>query len=121
MIPRYQTDAMNKIWSDEAKFATWLAVEIAHLEAQAGHDECVASLKAQACALDWSVFAAQVAQHELVVKHDVIAFLQALEDEWGEKAQALHRGLTSSDIVDTAFALNVQKAGRQLECQLASL
>lgn len=121
MIPRYQTEAMKAIWSDEAKFKSWLQVEIAHLEAQKQHSKDLGFLKNQAQSIDWSEFSKRVAHFDSHIKHDVIAFLRTVEEQMGEHARFLHRGLTSSDIVDTAFALLLKKASEQLLHRLLGL
>ena len=121
MIPRYQSEAMNKIWSESAKFACWLDVEVAHLKAQNRDKELIKSFENKQKAIDWEAFTQRVCEHETYLKHDVLAFLRALEDEFGEPARALHRGLTSSDIVDTAFALQLQKAGVHIGNELRVL
>ncbi len=121
MIPRYESEAMNTIWSEQAKFACWLDVEIAHLEAQEGSSDLVDVLKNKQKTINWDTFTHRVHKHEAYLKHDVIAFLRSLEDEFGEYARKLHRGLTSSDIVDTAFALQLKKASDHLENKLKIL
>jgi len=121
MIGRYSCESINKIWSDAGKFSCWFDVEIAHLEAQACCAEILAFLKAKQKLIDWDKFAEQVAKHEAYLKHDVLAFLRVLEDEFSDAASKLHRGLTSSDIVDTAFALQLTKAGAEILSRLSEL
>jgi len=121
MIPRYESEAMNTIWSDSNKFALWLEVEIAHLKAQKRDEDLVDFFKAKQKTIRWDIFVERVREHEAYLKHDVLAFLHALEDEFGEPARELHRGLTSSDIVDSAFALQLKKAGEYLKNQLVVL
>jgi adenylosuccinate lyase len=118
MIPRYQSEAMNKIWSEAAKYACWFDVEIAHFKAQEHDQALVDFFITKQKNIDWDAFACRVSEHELYLKHDVLAFLRALEDELGEPARKLHRGLTSSDIVDTAFALQLKKSNNYLCHQL---
>ena len=106
MIERYQTDAMTAIWSEHAKFKRWTRVELAATEAffhqgEVPEDEIEAiRTKHRAPA------PARVKEIEAETNHDVVAFVRALSESIGEPAcRHLHRGLTSSDVVDTANAL----------------
>src|SRR5208283_3586984 len=89
VIPRYTRPEMARIWSDENRFRTWLAVEVAATETLA---------------------AAGIVQIEAEVKHDVIAFTTAVAEIVGPHARWFHYGLTSNDVVDTAQALLIQQA-----------
>ena len=110
MIKRYSRPEMAAIWSDEHKYRTWLRVEIAVCEAQSELGvipaAAVAEIKAKAA---FSV--PRIEEIEAEVKHDVIAFLTAVGEEVGEAARFIHLGMTSSDLLDTALALNIQEAG----------
>lgn len=126
MIPRYQTAVMNHIFSDDFKFQTWFRVEVAYLEAYLEHTnepdpELIDRLNKKLCELDWLNFSAKVDGYEREVRHDVIAFLHALEDELGADARLIHLGLTSSDIVDTAFALLLKMASEEISHKLELL
>lgn len=126
MISRYQTAAMRHLWSDEAKYETWYAVEVAYLEAYLAHvgkidQPLIDRLRTRAQTIDWASFAKTVERYDAEVHHDVIAFLHALEDEIGDDARLIHLGLTSSDIVDTAFARTLETAGTRIAEQLKSL
>ena len=103
MIERYQTEAMNRIWNEEAKFERWTQVEVAasaafHARGEIPDDEMTAiSERAH------HQSAAKVLEHERVTNHDVVAFVRSVSEMVGEPAcRHLHRGLTSSDVVDTA-------------------
>ncbi len=113
MIKRYARPEMAAIWSDEHKYETWLRVEIAVCEAQAELGAipaaAVAAIKAKA-----GFSAARIDQIEAEVKHDVIAFLTAVAERVGDEARYIHLGMTSSDLLDTALALNIQEAGEIL-------
>lgn len=104
---------MAAIWSDEHKYATWLKVEIAVCEAQAELGvipaAAVAEIKTRA-----GFSLPRIEAIEAEVKHDVIAFLTAVGEEVGESARFIHLGMTSSDLLDTALALNIQEAGALL-------
>jgi adenylosuccinate lyase len=113
MIPRYSTPEMTALWTEEAKMTTWLEVEIAVCEAWAELGEipvdAVAEIKAKA-AFD----VARVLEIEEVTQHDVIAFLTNLAENVGDASKYIHFGLTSSDVLDTALALQLRAAGELL-------
>jgi adenylosuccinate lyase len=98
MIPRYTHPEMGRIWSDERKHETWLQVELA--AADAARD-----LRARA-RFDIS----RIEEIERITQHDVIAFTAAVQEHVGPSARWLHFGLTSSDIIDTAQALQMRDA-----------
>jgi adenylosuccinate lyase len=105
VIGRYETEAMRAIWNDDARFCRWTRVEVAACEVFHRRGEIpVAEMEAIRGAHHGS--AAKVAEHEKVTNHDVVAFVRAISESVGEPASRhLHRGLTSSDVVDTAGAL----------------
>lgn len=110
MIKRYTRPEMAAIWTDEHKYATWLRVEIAVCEAQADLGlipaAAVAEIREKA---GYSLERIEAIEEE--VKHDVIAFLTAVGEQTGDAARFIHLGMTSSDLLDTALALNIQEAG----------
>ncbi len=101
---------MSKIWSDEARYQSWLRVEIAVCEAwvELGQipPEALEKIKERA-RFDVN----RVDELEKTLKHDVIAFLTAVAEHVGEESRYIHLGLTSSDVLDTAFALQLRDAG----------
>ncbi|HEY1400234.1 MAG TPA: adenylosuccinate lyase [Terriglobales bacterium] len=109
MIPRYTRPEMARIWSDENRFRTWLAVEVAATEtlAEAG---IVPKEAAKAIRERASFNVDRIFQIEAEVKHDVIAFTTAVAEIVGPHARWFHYGLTSNDVVDTAQALLIQQA-----------
>ncbi len=113
MIPRYTRPEMGAVWSDEAKYAGWLAVELAVCDAYARRGtipaEAVARVRAKA-----RVDPQRIAEIEARVRHDVIAFLSDLEAAIGEDSRFVHIGLTSSDVVDTALALQLVESADRL-------
>ncbi|NLG67374.1 MAG: adenylosuccinate lyase [Actinobacteria bacterium] len=113
MIERYSTPEMAAIWTDEARMQTWLDVEIAVCEAWAELGEipweAVAEIKSKA-AFD----VARVLEIEEVTHHDVIAFLTNVAEYVGDASKYIHFGMTSSDMLDTALALQIRKAGALL-------
>lgn len=109
MIERYTRPKMGALWTDEHKFATWLKVELAVCEAMAKAGQIPRQ--------DWTTIRRKAAfsverihQIEEEVRHDVIAFLTAVAENVGPAARHIHKGLTSSDVVDTALALNLVAA-----------
>ena len=109
MIPRYARPQMTALWTDEARLSRLLDVECAHLAAleQLGLAPAGQAAAVRAGAV---INPARVAEVEAVVKHDVIAFLTSIEETAGEPARLLHRGLTSSDALDSALALQLRDA-----------
>ncbi|MCL4233999.1 MAG: adenylosuccinate lyase [Deltaproteobacteria bacterium] len=109
MIPRYTREAMARIWSDENRYRIWLDVEIAAAEAMADLDlvpkDAVATIKAKA---NFSV--ERIEEIEAVTRHDVNAFIDCVAEYVGEDARWLHLGMTSSDVLDTAFAVQLAQA-----------
>src|SRR4051794_9953661 len=103
---------MAKIWSDESRLARWLDVELAALDAWAELGaipaEDVAEIRARAV----PPTPERVAEIERVTDHDVAAFVDAVGEQVGPAGRWVHYGLTSSDVVDTALALQIQDAGR---------
>lgn len=120
MIERYTRPRMGHLWSDEAKFQTWLDVEIAVCEAMAelGQIPEAALLEIKQKA---KFDVARIKQIEEEVKHDVIAFITNVSENIGDSARYVHVGLTSSDVVDTALALQLKQAGEILQEELAQL
>jgi len=113
VIDRYTRPEMGAVWSRAEKYATWLKVELAVCEAygRRGHipGEALERIKAKA-----RVDVSGIDVIEARVRHDVIAFLTYLEGTLGADSRYVHVGLTSSDIVDTALALQLQQASEIL-------
>ena len=120
MIPRYTRPEMGRIWSDENRFRTWLAVEVAATEtlAEAGivPKDAAKAIRERA---DFNV--ERIFQIEAEVKHDVIAFTTAVAEIVGPHARWFHYGLTSNDVVDTAQALLIQQASSLIAGDLERL
>ncbi len=109
MIARYTHPDMGRIWSDEHRYQTWLQVEIAAAEAMA--DAGVIPASAARTISERGAFdVARIDEIEAVTKHDIIAFTTAVAEKVGPEARWLHFGLTSSDVLDTALALQLQRA-----------
>ena len=111
MIDRYSREEMKKIWDLNSKFQYYLDVEIAVAEAYAElgtfPKEDIEKLKEKA-----SFNVERIDEIEAEVKHDVIAFLTCVNESLGELAKYMHVGMTSSDVIDTAFALQIQDSGK---------
>jgi len=109
MIERYSRPQMAAIWEPQNRFDKWLQVEILVCEAMAKQKmiprEAVETIKQKA-----SFSVDRIQEIEETVKHDVIAFLTNVEESVGPDARFIHMGLTSSDILDTAFALQLREA-----------
>ncbi|HZT45420.1 MAG TPA: adenylosuccinate lyase [Gaiellaceae bacterium] len=114
MISRYSRPAMARVWSEERKLEAWLAVELAVLDAWA--ELAVVPADAAAAVREQARAPApeRVAELERVTGHDLAAFVDAVQAELGDEGRWLHYGLTSSDVVDTALALQVRDAGALL-------
>src|SRR5215467_4644848 len=109
MIPRYTHPDMGRIWSDQRRYETWLLVESAAAEAMAA-----AGIVPPEAARDirerGGFDIARIEEIEQVTQHDVIAFTTAVAEKVGPSARWLHFGLTSSDVIDTAQALQMREA-----------
>ena len=102
---------MASVWSDERKLAAWLEVELAALEGWAEVGAVPASAVAQIRAAARPPSPELLAEVEQRTGHDLAAFVDAVAAELGEAGRWLHYGLTSSDVVDTALALQIREAG----------
>jgi adenylosuccinate lyase len=110
LIDRYSRPEMRAIWSDEGRYRRWLAVEIAVCEELARRGEIPAdaleTIKARA-----GFDVGRIAEIEAEVRHDVIAFLSNLAEHIGPASRFVHFGMTSSDVLDSALALQLRDAG----------
>ncbi|MGD8985788.1 MAG: adenylosuccinate lyase, partial [Desulfobacteraceae bacterium] len=109
MIARYTRPEMGRIWEDKNRFTKWLTVEILACEAMAEEGlipkEALSTIKRRA-----SFSVDRILEIEEVTKHDVIAFLTNVAEYVGPDSRYIHLGLTSSDILDTSFALLLKEA-----------
>ena len=109
MIPRYTRPEMARLWSDGRRFEAWLEVELRACEAMEATGTVPAGTAAKVrerVRLDPE----RILEIEKTTRHDVIAFLTQVEETAGEAARWLHLGMTSSDILDTSFALLLREA-----------
>ncbi|MDR3271331.1 MAG: adenylosuccinate lyase [Peptococcaceae bacterium] len=120
MIGRYTLPEMGKVWTDETRLGLWLKIEIAACEgwAQLGEipAEAVEVIRAKAD-FSWE----RVQEIEQVTQHDVLAFLTNVAEYVGDEAKYIHLGMTSSDILDTALALQLLAAADILSAKLDRL
>ncbi|MFQ5766408.1 MAG: adenylosuccinate lyase [Acidobacteriota bacterium] len=120
MIERYSRPEMTGLFSDEARFAAWLEVELAVLQVLAQRKE-IPLRPARAIQEKAGFDLARIREIEAEVHHDVIAFLTSVAERVGPEARYLHYGLTSSDVVDTALSLTLVKASGVLLKDLEDL
>jgi adenylosuccinate lyase len=109
MIARYTRPEMGAIWSEQRRFETWLEVELAATDALAAAGVVPAD-DAKALRERASFDVARINEIEETTQHDVIAFTTAVAERAGAPARWLHFGLTSSDVIDTAQALQIRQA-----------
>ena len=123
MIPRYSRPEMASIWSPETRFRIWFEIE-AH--AAAGLAE-IGVIPKQAAKVIWekgnaaTFDVARIDEIERETKHDVIAFLTHLAEHVGPEARFVHQGLTSSDVLDTCFSVQLARAADLLIADLDQL
>ena len=120
MIERYTLPEMGAIWSDEARYQRWLEVELAACEAncQLGRipHEAMEDIRTRA-----SFQVERILRIEAQVHHDVIAFLTNVNEQVGNAGRYIHMGMTSSDVLDTALALQMKAAVALLRQELSQL
>ena len=109
MIPRYSRPEMTRLWEPEAKFRIWLEIETLAAEAMAELG-LVPKEAAEAIRQRGGFDARRIDAIEREVKHDVIAFLTSVAEKVGREARFLHQGMTSSDVLDTCFNLQLVRA-----------
>ncbi len=113
MIDRYSRKELRNIWADENKYKIWLDIELAAAEAMERlkiiPKGVVKKVKSKA-----KINVARILKIEKIVKHDVIAFLTSITEKAGKEARFLHKGMTSSDVLDTCFNLQLKESGKIL-------
>ncbi len=111
MIKRYSRKELTDIWSEENKYKIWLDVEVAAAEAMEKLGQIpkgVASIVRKKAVINVN----RIHKIESEVKHDVIAFLTSVTEKAGIKARYLHQGMTSSDVLDTSFNIQLVQSGK---------
>ena len=120
LIERYTLPEMGAVWSEHAKFQSWLEVEIAATEANCRlgrvPQEAVDTIKAKA-----SFSVDRILEIEAEVRHDVIAFLTNVNEHVGDAGRHIHVGMTSSDVLDTGLALQLKRSVALLRTELDAL
>ena len=120
MIERYTLPEMGNLWSEQAKFQSWLDVEIAATEANCELGrvpaEAVATIKEKA-----RFDVERILEIEAEVRHDVIAFLTNVNEHVGDAGRYIHVGMTSSDVLDTGLALQMKASVQLLRTELDKL
>lgn len=116
MISRYSRPEMAKIWDAQSKFRIWFEIEAHACDAMADAGiipkEAAQQIWERAGDVQFNV--ARIDEIEREVKHDVIAFLTHLAEHVGEPARFIHQGLTSSDVLDTCFSVQLERASQLL-------
>src|SRR5262245_10707716 len=110
MIPRYTRPEMGEVWSQQRKLECWLEVELAATDAWA-EEGVVPEEAARACRERAAFTVEAVDEREKVTDHDVAAFVDVVAASVGEDGRWIHYGLTSSDVLDTALALQLKQVG----------
>ena len=113
MIERYSRKEIKKIWEDQNRYSIWLDVELAAAEAMEKFKiipkGVVKKVKSKA-----KINPKRILQIESKVKHDIIAFLTSITEKAGKEARYLHKGMTSSDVLDTCFNIQLKQSGEIL-------
>ncbi len=120
MIERYTNPDMGNIWSDQAKYQTWLDVEIAACEANCKlgkiPNSAMETIRSKA-----NFKPERILEIEAEVRHDVIAFLTNVNEYVGDAGRYIHVGMTSSDVLDTGLALQLKSSVKLLRKELLLL
>jgi len=120
MIPRYSMPELSSIWTDEARFDLWLKIELLVCEAWAKEGK-ISKQDLHTIQSKAKYNTEQIAQIENEVKHDVIAFLTSVAEHVGPASRYIHRGMTSSDLIDTAFSCQLVQAGKIIKKDIEDL
>ncbi|AKI97798.1 adenylosuccinate lyase [Kosmotoga pacifica] len=120
MIERYALSPIKEIWEEEEKYKRWLEVELAVIEAFEKLGEAPAGT-ADTIRRKAVIDVGRIQVIEAEVDHDVIAFIKAVTERLGDEGRYFHKGLTSSDVVDTALSLALKRAGELIAQELRRL
>ena len=113
MIERYTRKEIKNIWEDKNKYLIWLEIELAAAEAMEKL-KIIPKGVSKKVRLKAKINVKRILQIEEKVKHDVIAFLTSITEKVGKEARYLHKGMTSSDVLDTCFNLQLKQSGQIL-------
>ena len=119
MIERYSREVMQNVWSEQSKFEAWLKVELAvcevyHQQGKITDDE-MAKLRTATFNIE------RIEEIEKTTRHDVVAFTRCVSESLGEEKRWIHYGLTSTDVVDTSYALLYKEANNIIRDDLKQL
>lgn len=120
MIPRYTRPEMGALWSDQARYERWLAVELAALDAWEVEGQ-IPKGTAAACRREAKVDAVRIAELDAQVQHETAAFVSQVQETCGEEGRYIHYGLTSYDVVDTAQGMAMRDALQMIDDELHTL
>ncbi|MFP4198361.1 MAG: adenylosuccinate lyase [Halanaerobium sp.] len=109
MLSRYSRAEMEAVWSEERKYEIWLEIEIAILKARAEMGDIPVSA-AEKVEQEAKIDLRRIKEIEAETRHDMIAFIEGISENLGEESRFIHEGVTSSDIKDTARAMQMQQA-----------
>lgn len=118
MITRYSVPEIDKIWSEEAKYNSWLKVEIASLEAYQNYNKKITSADIANIKKKAKIDVNKINQLEIKLKHDVIAFIEQISAKLGPEKKWFHYGLTSTDVVDTAQSYRLSLINNVIEHEI---
>ena len=113
MIERYSREELKNIWSDYNKYSLWLRIELASAEAMEKY-KIIPKGVSNKVRKKAKINPKRILEIEKKVKHDVIAFLTSITEKVGNEAKYLHKGMTSSDVLDTCFNLQLKQSGEIL-------
>ena len=114
MIERYSRKLMREIWSEENKYQIWLKLELAAAEGMEKYKIIPRGISSDIRKKS-KIRVERIHKIEKKVKHDVIAFLTSISETSGSKGRFLHQGLTSSDILDTCFNLQLKQSAEIID------
>ena len=120
MIARYTRPDMADLWSEEAQFQSWLDVELAACAAWS-EVGVIPAADVEILKRDASFDIDRIHEIELATRHDVVAFTRAVSESLGEERKWIHYGLTSSDVVDTAWSVRLLKANGMLRAGIDAM
>lgn len=112
MLSRYSRSEMESVWSEKRKYEIWLEIELAILKGRAEKGEIPASAS-EKIAEEAEIDLKRIKEIEKETRHDMIAFIEGISENLGDESRFIHEGVTSSDIKDTARAMQMREA-----CQL---
>ncbi len=113
MIDRYSREVLKNIWSDYNKYSLWLKIEIASAQAMEKY-KIIPKGVSKKVIKKAKINPKRILEIEKKVKHDVIAFLTSITEKVGKEARYLHKGMTSSDVLDTCLNLQLKQSGEIL-------